>query len=366
MSQVMNMNKLALRPAQEADRTEPHTPLLSVTVLNYNYARYLPQCLDSILRQTWTDFELLLINDCSTDNSLEVIQPYLADPRVTLINHEQNQGFIASLIEGSDRSRGKYLTMISADDICASDCTFEILLNMLDANPDAVWAHAAFGVYDSDLTRGWVAQHHTLPYVRDGHEEYQDLLLLRTYVSHSGTFIRASAYKSVGGYDPGVRYACDMLMWLRLCNQGKAAYSPQELYGCRRHDANMSHSRGGIRQGLREHIAAINSTFAAMQTMPGISKQLYRRAMRKSLISSGEQAIFAGRLRIGWYALWCAMEHHPVWTIMQLSIPKLVVRTLLGARGFGILQSWMRYLFRRHSSAAYSLGGADLFDTRGT
>src|SRR5690242_18034091 len=67
-----------------------HTPTLSVTVLNYNYAHYLPQCLDSILSQTWTDFELTLINDCSTDNSLEIIKPYLADPRIKFVNHEVN------------------------------------------------------------------------------------------------------------------------------------------------------------------------------------------------------------------------------------------------------------------------------------
>src|SRR5207244_4000882 len=59
-------------------------PLLSVTVLNYNYARFLPGCLDSILRQSFQDFELIVIDDCSTDGSLEVIRPYLSDPRVRL------------------------------------------------------------------------------------------------------------------------------------------------------------------------------------------------------------------------------------------------------------------------------------------
>ena len=91
-------------------------PPLSVTVLNYNYAHYLAQCLDSILGQTWTDFELILINDCSTDHSMEVIERYVADPRVRVVNHERNRGFVASLIEGAQLSRGKYLMVISADD----------------------------------------------------------------------------------------------------------------------------------------------------------------------------------------------------------------------------------------------------------
>src|SRR5215831_13668629 len=89
------MEKRGLTVAVHADdqpvsaaNSEAVAPMLSVAVLNYNYAHYLPQCLDSILRQTWTDFELILINDCSTDNSLEVIQPYLADPRLEFINHK--------------------------------------------------------------------------------------------------------------------------------------------------------------------------------------------------------------------------------------------------------------------------------------
>src|SRR5512146_3551728 len=112
---------------QGEDRTPQRTegdqpaPILSVTVLNYNYAHYLPQCLDSILRQTWNDFELILINDRSTDNSLEVIQPYLADPRIRLVDHQQNKGYISSLIEGSELSRGRYITVISADDYCVSN-----------------------------------------------------------------------------------------------------------------------------------------------------------------------------------------------------------------------------------------------------
>src|SRR5260370_11113027 len=97
---------------QEAEHS---LPALSVTVLNYNYAHYLPRCLDSILSQTWTDFELILINDRSTDNSLEVIQPYLKDPRVRLIDHAINRGFVSSLLEGCELSRGRYITVISAD-----------------------------------------------------------------------------------------------------------------------------------------------------------------------------------------------------------------------------------------------------------
>src|SRR3954447_15199517 len=93
-------------------------PTLSVTVLNYNYGSYLPQCLDSILGQTFQDFELIVIDDCSTDNSVGVIQPYLADPRVRLVAHRKNVGYCGSLIEGTEtHSSGELVTVISADDL---------------------------------------------------------------------------------------------------------------------------------------------------------------------------------------------------------------------------------------------------------
>ena len=79
-----------------------HTPRLSVVVLNYNYGRYLPGCLKSILDQTFTDFELIIIDDCSTDDSRAVIAPFLSDSRVRLHAHTTNLGYAKSIIEGTE------------------------------------------------------------------------------------------------------------------------------------------------------------------------------------------------------------------------------------------------------------------------
>lgn len=334
---------------------ENMAPMLSVTVLNYNYAHYLPQCLDSILRQTWTDFELLLINDRSTDNSLEVIEPYLADPRIILINHEQNRGYIASLIEGSNRSRGKYITVISADDFCVSDGAFESLLNVLESDPEIAWAHSAFGRYRSDGSLLDFAQHHRHSYVRSGAEEYQDFLLTRIYILHSGVIIRRSAYDAVGGYNPEARFSCDDNLWLMLCSQGKSAYSAEELFGYRLHGQNMSHSYEHVRHSVREHIGAIDSSFALMRSEPGITNGLYLQGVKKALTIHAEDAIFAGRIRVGWFGFWCAMRIHPMWTIFQLRTLHLVARTLLGEQGFHRLQTgWSSFRHQGRQRVAES------------
>jgi glycosyltransferase involved in cell wall biosynthesis len=341
-------------PAYEEDRV-PHdaddealAPTLSVTVLNYNYATYLPQCLDSILKQTWKDFELIIINDCSTDNSLEVIEPYQADPRVHLVNHTKNQGYIKSLIEGSEMSRGKYITVISADDFCVSDHAFESLIHMMESDAEVAWAYSTHGVYGADGVRSGVSQHHATALVRPGYEEYRDLLLRGYDILHSGVIIRSSAYKAVGGYDPSARYACDSIMWLMLCAQGKVAYCTDELFGYRRHGTNMSFTREGVEATLREHAYGIRKSFAVMKGAPGVTKGAYRRAMRKALSYRAIEYMLAGRVQTAWFAFWCGVRVSPMLTIFQAKTLSLVGRTLLGPSGFQVVRAAVR---REHRSA---------------
>jgi hypothetical protein len=316
-------------------------PTLSVTVLNYNYAHYLPQCLDSILRQSWTDFELILINDRSTDNSLEVIEPYLTDPRVKLVNHEQNKGYIASLIEGSELSRGKYITVISADDFCVCNRAFESLLRPMEADDEVVLAYSAHGHYDSEGRCGYHRQPHPQSFVRSGVEEFRQLIL-ENYILHSGTIIRQSAYQAVGGYDPSFRYAPDTFMWLLLCGKGKVAYCADELYAYRVHVTSMSVSRTGIQVGLQEGLAALKQAFSQMQGAPGIDETLHMRAIKRSLTAVATDDVFRGDWRSGWYAYWCAVRMHPVLTVYQSRTLVILARTALGQHRFDLLRGTLR------------------------
>lgn len=318
---------------------DQRAPLLSVTVLNYNYGKYLPQCLDSILRQTFTDFELILVNDCSTDDSLEVIEPYLADPRVRLVNHAENQGYIASLIEGSRLSQGKYIMVISADDYCVSDSAFENLLQPMEADDGVAFAYSAYGHYEDNGIRTWLSSRQMGPRVQSGAEEYRDLLVQGNYILHSGVIIRKTAYKAVGGYDPSARYACDTIMWLMLCGQGKVAFCADELFAYRQHGSNMSISTRGIRKGLQESLGGINTSFSLMRQLPGISHALYVRGLKRSLSGFAEVTIFSGHIGTGWYAYWCALRIHPILTVFQIKTPILIARTLLGSHGYQRMRS---------------------------
>jgi len=97
--------------------TTERSPLISFIVPCYNYARFLPDCLNSILGQEGDfDFEIIVIDDASTDNTAEVIREFAADPRVRVISHATNLGHVGTINEGLMTARGEYIARIDPDD----------------------------------------------------------------------------------------------------------------------------------------------------------------------------------------------------------------------------------------------------------
>lgn len=237
------------------------TPRLSVTVLNYNYGHYLGKCLRSILSQSMSDFELILINDCSTDNSRDIIAPFLSDPRIRFIDHETNQGYVFSLLEGCRLSRGGVLTVISADDYALDSHAFARACQTLETDPAISLCYSAWHeVNDRDEVR------HTRraaeqDYVLAGPDEFRRLML-SSPILHSGAMIPRWAYDAVGGYDPECRYSVDTNMWLALCAAGKVAYLNTPLYAYRAHNSNLSQSAGSLWRATEEMLFGIDKALA--------------------------------------------------------------------------------------------------------
>jgi glycosyltransferase involved in cell wall biosynthesis len=308
------------------------TPLLSVTVLNYNYGHYLDQCLTSILSQTLSDFELILINDCSTDDSLTVIEPYLADPRVRLVNHDVNCGYVASLREGCALSQGRYLTVVSADDYALDPNAFTRLCEVLEADPAIGFCYSAWQERDDD---GHV-RHERLgaeqTYVHEGTTEVRRLLQ-SSPILHSGTIIRRTAYDAVSGYDAACRYSVDTNMWLALCAVGKVAYVSDFLFAYRAHQSNMSQSGGSLWKATEEMLHGIDVALARFsETDLPDRASLRRQAQQRALVAVPTLDIFAGRIARGWIGFLQAARHYPWLTLGQVRTLSLILRTLLGPR----------------------------------
>ena len=114
-------------------------PTVSVIVPNYNYKQFLASRIDTILNQTYRDFELILLDDCSTDNSREILESYRDNPHVShIVFNEKNTGSpFRQWMKGIELARGKYVWIAEADDMSAPEF-LETSITELNANPNAV------------------------------------------------------------------------------------------------------------------------------------------------------------------------------------------------------------------------------------
>lgn len=319
--------------------TASPAPKLSVTVLNYNYGHFLPNCLESILGQSFRDFEVILINDKSTDNSLDVIKPYLIDPRVRLIDHQQNKGFSGSLLEGVELSRGTYISVISADDWVVDSDAFAKQIAAFELDPEVVFAFGNYGFYADEQHCTSVRNPAPASYIRPGREVFRQMVIDRA-PQHSGTMIRRSAYDTIGGYDRNLRYAVDGQMWLGLCHIGKVAYIHDVLYAYRMHQSNMTKNSRAIERSIREVLQILDWSFGML---PAAERRelngLYKRAVRWTLVEYATKATFEEhKLWVGWSYFWMAFRIRPWPTLTQNMLLTLVLCTIFGIRGYKTIE----------------------------
>jgi len=192
-------------------------PTVSVLMPVYNADRYLVQAVESILTQTFTDFEFIILDDGSTDTSLKILQTYAAkDDRIRLISRE-NRGLVASLNEMIDLAKGKYLARMDADDIALCD-RFTTQVALLDQEPDVVCVGGAYDMIDEE---GEYILHVSPPQDDDGIQ--QQLLSCITAIQHPCAMIRHQSVLAVNKYDSNAYLAEDLDLWLRLGEIGRLA-----------------------------------------------------------------------------------------------------------------------------------------------
>ncbi len=130
-------------------RIDTNTPAISIVIPMYNVEKYVETCIDSILVQTFQDFEIIIVDDCSTDRSLEIVQKkYSNDPRIKIYKQLKNSGDCASRNLGLINSRGKYVYFMDSDDAILSNC-LETFYNAIEkSGADVVHLNSYFNTTD--------------------------------------------------------------------------------------------------------------------------------------------------------------------------------------------------------------------------
>ena len=221
------------------------TPAVSVLLPVYNAQRYLPAAVESVLGQTFKDFELIAVDDGSTDRSKEVLDRYAAaDPRMRVISRP-NAGLVASLNEALAIARGHFIARMDADDIALPD-RFAKQVDYLTAHPECVLLGSHVITMDSD---GYLIS--PMPDIAFGHDRIDSALLRRGWpMVHPTVMMRADALRAAGAYRAETWPYEDHDLFLRMAEVGRVENLPDVLLHYRKHAASISAQSSGDRDQI--------------------------------------------------------------------------------------------------------------------
>lgn len=217
-------------------------PIISVIMPNYNTPlEYLEKAVNSILTQTFYDFEFIIIDDCSTDNSYSFLRS-LDDKRIKLVRNKKNLGVTASLNVGLEIAVGEYIARMDSDDISLPE-RFERQLEYMNAHRDVI----VCGTFAEEIGDRNGKRCRKIPNV----EEYQcGVLFGNVYgLIHPTAFFRASELrKNHIRYDENVKTAQDYAMWASCVRFGKISNVEEVLFQYRIHGKQISSEKKDIQK----------------------------------------------------------------------------------------------------------------------
>lgn len=220
-----------------------NTPTISVLMPVYNAERYVAQAVQSILDQTFRDFEFLIIDDGSTDRSLAVLEELAeSDPRIRLISRP-NTGYVVALNEMLDLAHGEFIARMDADDVCLPS-RFKKQLDWFERNPNGVATGSWVLAIDPEgdpltVWRGPV-----------NHKAIDDAHLsgVGSTIAHPSSMMRADALRRIDGYNVEMQPAEDLDLFLRLGKIGELGNVPEVLLQYRHHLSSVSHQNRRIQR----------------------------------------------------------------------------------------------------------------------
>lgn len=222
------------------DTQNPPAPLISVVMSVYNAGEYLAAAIESILQQTYNDFEFIVVDDGSTDNSYSEIKSF-SDKRLKVFK-QQNQGLQSALNFAISQSSSKYIARMDQDDISAPK-RLEKQVGLLEKNSRIAFLGTSFSMIDEN---GKLIGH---SYHLDRPEDVKLEIFTRNPFGHGTMMIRRSALLGIRGYDEQQEVE-DYDLWYRLLKEHGGMSLAEELYSWRVVPTSMSHGGADKRQVL--------------------------------------------------------------------------------------------------------------------
>ena len=231
-------------------------PLVSICIPTYNGERWLAECIDSALRQTYTPLEILVVDDCSTDSTAALVSS-VPDGRIRLIVNQANRGLVGNWNECVRQAHGEYIKFLFQDDTLHPQCV-EKMMRVFAEHPQLgmVFARREFVVADdapAELTRELLEHYSDLHRKFDGvqsvnhgrrlfAQHLEKEFALSCVAEPPSTLIRKEVFQSLGLFNTKMHQACDVEMWLRIMFYYDLGFVDEELLIFRIHGKSASAS----------------------------------------------------------------------------------------------------------------------------
>ena len=207
-------------------------PLVSVCIPAYNSSVYIKRTMESVLEQNYKNIELVVIDDQSKDNTVEIVES-VKDPRVRLVKNEKNLGMTGNWNKCLAEARGDYIKLICADDVLYKD-SIEKELGALLAHPEVTLVMSDTALIDENGKRTGCFKRYPKSGLLDGKKVAKRALIFKSFFgAPCNTLFPRSSYEKAGGFDPKFPFILDFDMWIRMACLGKIFVIHEELNGFR-------------------------------------------------------------------------------------------------------------------------------------
>ena len=222
------------------------SPTVSVIIPNYNHAPYLKERIDSVLNQTYQDFEVIILDDCSPDNSVEVIEQYRSNPHVShiLINEQNTRNTFIQWERGISMAKGRYIWIAESDDVAELQL-LETLIGQLEQHPDASVAFCHSRLIDADgallSEQNTKNPAHPGQITIDGSCTFLRHLLIFNYIYNASMAVfRRDVYDRANPAYKQFRYCGDWHFWASVCAAGRVIEVYDMLSRFRQHQRKVT------------------------------------------------------------------------------------------------------------------------------
>ncbi len=334
------------------------TPLVSVIIPTHNCAAYIGDAVASVLSQTYQTFEVIVVDDGSTDETSDVLTPYR--DRIQYV-YQDNQGPAAARNAGIRQARGNLIAFLDADDTW-SPRKLELQVLALKAYPDAGLAFTDFHEFDesgvhkpSHLTgqrssEAWFAKNRAAETELAYGGMYQEFLRAN-WIATCSVIVRRDVLAAVGCFDEGISYGEDYDLWLRIARRYRMLCNNRVLAGVRQRPKSLSGPMGTRNVVYGHAFVNILSKHLREKSIPPDLEHVAREEVSRHCWNIGRGRFDQNRLAEARSLFWQAVRHQPghklLWLYLCAScLPLLIIKAIRRIRG------WRKALLGRPQTVA--------------